>query len=257
MAKTTIERLKELTIANKNNNADFPYIHLDAENKYRGWVMDLGLTYVPTGEKLALDLRNEKDLFLLFVLASSWSKSGHWENAVFFTAYLKTEYPDILEKSFELKTQERPFILKNYVGITLRKNIRRFRKDFPNSVNVLLCIWDDIKNKLHESDKSNNWMAFIEYIRSDAARGLGAGTNKMHKKIPLILRELRCQNIYSTIPGELCCVADTRVRDAYTELGEKLPVDYLAASKALYDHFGDMYDIPAFAYEDFTNHGML
>ncbi|MFO7815125.1 MAG: hypothetical protein R6V14_05250 [Halanaerobiales bacterium] len=77
----------------------------------------------------------------------------------------------------------------------------------------------------------------------------------MRIKIPLILRELRCQNIYKDIPGKYCCVPDARVKNAAQQLNIKLPYinsisNLLKASGVIYKHFGDLYDIPLFAYED-------
>ena len=72
----------------------------------------------------------------------------------------------------------------------------------------------------------------------------------MKIKIPFILRELRCQKIYSNIDGEYYCVADERVRKAYKSLRKELPTNYLEASSKIYKDFGDLYDIPAFAYFD-------
>ncbi|MFO7815998.1 MAG: hypothetical protein R6V14_09790 [Halanaerobiales bacterium] len=80
-----IDRLKDAVIENKDV---IPYINLDAENKYKGWTHNFGIK-LPNNEDMKLNLENEGDLFLLFVLASSWSKTGQWENAAFFTTYLK------------------------------------------------------------------------------------------------------------------------------------------------------------------------
>lgn len=78
----------------------------------------------------------------------------------------------------------------------------------------------------------------------------------MNIKILFIHRELRFQNIYDNISGELCCVPDARVKKACFEFGIMIPTDLssigqlLAASKQLYLYFGDMYDIPAFVFND-------
>ena len=130
-----------------------------------------------------------------------------------------------------------------------RKKIA-FRKDIYNSVNKLALNWYDIKSKMKQADLLSNWQIFIDYL--SGIEGLGAGNKKMRIKIPLILRELRCQNIYNNIDGKYCCVADERVRNAYKSLGKKLPVSYLKASEIIYNDFGDLYDIPPFAYYDFN-----
>jgi len=89
-------------------------------------------------------------------------------------------------------------------------------------------------------------MIFINYI--SLLNGLGSGQKKMRIKIPLILRELRCQGIYSNIPGEFCCVPDERVKVSAKVFGLKVPhvnsIDSLfKASAVIYKHFGDLYDI--------------
>jgi hypothetical protein len=81
---------------------------------------------------------------------------------------------------------------------------------------------------------------------------------KMLIKIPLILRELRCQNIFNNISGELCCVPDTRVFEAGKELNLKIPrtgnlENLILSSTKIYQLFGDLYDIPLFAYYDLKN----
>lgn len=128
-----------------------------------------------------------------------------------------------------------------------------FRRDYIESVVVITQNWNKIKSKLEASHKENDYGIFIDYI-SDL-EGLGAGKNKMRIKIPLILRELRCQKIYDNIPDELCCVPDERVKRAAKEIGLSIPTinsleSLFKASKIIYDNFGNLYDIPLFAYED-------
>lgn len=98
----------------------------------------------------------------------------------------------------------------------------------------------------------------MEHMR--VIEGLGSGTKRMLMKIPLILRELRCQGIHSAIPGEYCCVPDARVIDSAKKLGIKLPTastfDRLKAGSAkIYMLFGDLYDLPLFAFEDLPKDG--
>lgn len=109
--------------------------------------------------------------------------------------------------------------------------------------------WLQIKSKLKDAYISNNWKLFIDYLSS--IEGLGSGKKRMRIKIPLILRELKCQNIYNNIDGKYCCVADERVRKTYIEyFSKKLPLNYLKASEIIWNDFGELYDIPLFAYED-------
>ena len=248
-----LDKLRKLTV---NNELNLSYINLDNDSCYKGWVCDFRLTYKPTNQQLRLDLKSENDLFLLFVLASSWSKTGPWENALFFTAYLKINYDisKVLNKEIKIIPNEYEFIEDDYIGIKARKTVS-FRKDFYDSVEVLIENWDDIKRVLLISEKVSNWKVFIEYISH--LNGLGTGNNNMKIKIPFVLRELRCQKIFSNIDGKYCCVADERVRVAYKSMKRKLPLDYLEASNKIYKDFGDLYDIPPFAHKDFEEKGLI
>lgn len=78
--------IKELVIKNKHK---LSYININDNNLYTGWVSDFHLKYKPKNIQLKLNLKKESDLFLLFVLASSWSKTGPWENALFFVSLSK------------------------------------------------------------------------------------------------------------------------------------------------------------------------
>lgn len=210
---------------------------------------------------MSLDLKREDDLFLLFVLASSWSKTGPWENAAFFTTYLKVSKKfeiDLWYDAAFVKTEidNKAFnaaeIVKDCSGLVPRRKVS-FRRDLYASVSMIAKNWNTIKEKLEMAELHNDYMIFIRYIAT--LDGLGTGQNRMRIKIPLILRELRCQKIYPDIPGELCCVPDERVKASSRELGIKLPSvnsteSLFKASAVIYDHFGDLYDIPLFAYED-------
>ncbi len=93
----------------------------------------------------------------------------------------------------------------------------------------------------------------MRLIRS--IEGLGVGRNKMLIKITLILRELRCQKIYDNISGNLCCVPDARVYDSCQEIGIHMPKtnnleNLITSSSKIYKLFGDLYDLPLFAYND-------
>lgn len=240
--------IKELVIKNKHK---LSYININDNNLYTGWVSDFHLKYKPKNIQLKLNLKKESDLFLLFVLASSWSKTGPWENALFFVSFLKINYDidKIIKSKLKLTPDDNKFKQDDFIGINARKKIS-FRKDFYNSVEILLKNWNEIKEILLISEKVSNWKIFIEYISH--LKGLGSNNKAMKIKIPFILRELKCQNIYSNINGEYCCVADERVRKTYKKFKKKLPADYLEASKKIYKDFGDLYDIPAFAFFELT-----
>lgn len=253
-------KLIELTISNPTN---LSYINLDENNKYKGWAQDFGLKEKSNLRRIGLDLRGENDLFLLFVLASAWSRTGPWENAVYFTTYFKLDKDfkisnwldkNFVEKEMSLKDENTEKVVNSVTGITPRKKIA-FRKDFYSSVAILAKRWEAIKCKLDESNKNSNWTIFIDFI--SGIEGLGAGKNKMLIKIPLILRELRCQYIYPNIDGKYCCVPDERVKQAYKSIGVKIPRNYLKASEFIYSDFKDLYDIPLFAYNDFKEKKLI
>ncbi len=255
MQKKLIKYLIDLTINNKDNE-NFSYINLDENNNYRGWVTNFNLKYNIDGTVVKLDLHKEKDLFLLFVLASAWSRTGPWENAVFFTTYLKFKNYDIekwqnnsfVEEEMNNRYINCQEIINKVSGIEYRQKVT-FRKDLYNSVYILANKWEEIKFHMNIASQNQDWKTFIDFLSS--IEGLGSAKNKMRIKIPLILRELRCQNIYHNINGKYCCVADKRVRDTYNNyLHNKLPQDYIKASELIWDDFGTLYDIPAFAYED-------
>lgn len=243
-----------------NNKNTISYINLDDENKYRGWVYDFNIR-LQDKSVMKLDLADEEDLFLLFILASAWTKNGPWENAAYFTTYLKSSNKCSRElwMNDEFVSEEvlnRKVNAQNIVnscsGVMSRKKVS-FRKDYYNSIVIIAENWEDIMDKLKTAEKEQNYMIFISYISN--LKGLGAGSNKMKIKIPLILRELRCQDVYKGIPGNLCCVPDKRVVHAANGIGIKLPTissinSILKASQVIYESFGDMYDIPLFAYED-------
>ncbi len=251
------DQLIQAVIDNKDS---ISYINLNENNQYLGWTYDFNII-LPDNNKMCLDLRQEGDLFLLFVLASSWSKTGPWENAAFFATYLKASrkfeldlwYDDgFVKKEIATKDVKAAEIVKICSGLVSRKKVS-FRSDLYASVSVIARNWNMIKEKLELSALKNDYLIFIRYIAT--LDGLGARQNRMRIKIPLILRELRCQQIYPDIPGELCCVPDERVKAASKALGIKLPsvnsIDGLfKASAVIYKHFKDLYDIPLFAYED-------
>lgn len=253
--------MKESLIKSVIENKDkLIYINLNENNQYKGWVSNFNIK-LPSGQNMKLDLSKEEDLFLLFVLASSWSKTGPWENAALFTTYLKLSNKAKVElwlndefviEEIDNKEINAKIIVNSCQGIVPRKKVS-FRKDYYSSIVILAKNWEEIKEVLETSNKNNDYMIFVNYISQ--IEGLGAGKNKMRIKIPLILRELRCQNVYDNIPGELCCVPDERVKVSSKELGIELPninslKGLFKASKIIYENFGDLYDIPLFAYED-------
>lgn len=243
------------------------YVNLDTENKYLGWVYDFNIVF--QDNNISLNLNEENDKFLLFVLALAWSRSGPWENAAFLVTYLKLNNKDTHEYwlkkehiNYEINKRDKNAakIRKEVSGTVSRKKIT-FRKDIFKSIHILATKWDEIKAELESSNNSGDYVSFMKYMRE--IKGLSVGTNRIYIKIPLILRELRCQNIYENIPGELCCVPDKRVEESSKKLGIKLPVlqrtkekdieSLIKVSSKIYTLFGDLYDLPLFAYEDLLN----
>lgn len=262
MTNKLINNLINLTIKNRDNHA-FPYINLKYNDmslwkySYKGWVDDFNLRNIFDNSIIRLDLTKEKDLFLLFVLASCWSKNTRWENAVFFvTNFLLMDdffIEDFSNSIFIDEKMNNRFtdcmnIQTKVKGINSRIKLS-FKSDFYPSLKVLADNWNKIKYQLEYSEKTSDWETFINFMAS--IEGLGTGKKKMRIKIPLILRELRCQNIFNNIDGKYCCVADKRVRQAYCDyLKKSLPYNYLKASEVIWNDFGELYDIPPFAFED-------
>lgn len=242
------------------NEQELSYINV-LNGKYVGWVTDFGIT-LPNNEKMYLSLKNDNDLFFLFVLASAWSRSDKFENAAYYVSYIKyNSY--YREKWIDVKFVEKEIADRKINAMLFFKdckknlNIRQkvsFRSDIYRSTVILSEMWEKIKEQLNFANQNNNYIGFINYLSS--IEGLGAGSKKMKIKILLILRELRCQNVFNNIPGELCCVPDQRVILASEALNIKIPKHLInintivSTSKIIYNHFGDLYDIPLFAYED-------
>jgi len=255
-------RLIELFI---EHNEELAYANLDANYRYSGWVRDFNIQ-TTGGENIALDLNIENDLFLMFVLAIAWSRPGHWENAAYFVAYLRCfdkSSPGYWSNTENIITEKnrRQLAASEITNIVINQNTRKkifFRKDIYDSVGVLSNNWESIKGALDESEVFGDFVPFMFFMRD--IEGLGANGRKILIKIPLILRELRCQNMYENISGSLCCVPDKRVIDAARELGINIENPYykstesisslLGASPRIYELFGDLYDLPLFAYED-------
>jgi len=236
---------------------ELPYVNLDENNKYKGWVTDFGFDY-PAGTRMRLDLTNTEDLFGLFILAVIWSRTDYWENAAFITAYLK--YSDFLKPNLwnerfcnDLQNNIANIVRfnnKTYANLELRRE-HSIRKDIFKSILRLKNIWSKVIEYL-DWDNNGKKADYLKLIRLlENTKGLGSGENKMQVKILLILRELRCQNVLQKeIFGKLCCPADTRVRYAANRIGNKLPTDKWKASAEIYNQFGDLYDLPLFALED-------
>ena len=239
---------------------NLPYANIGLNNEYLGWVKDFNLRDFKNNP-IGLDLTKNNDLFLLFVLAIVWSRTGPWENSAFFVSYLKTNKKDTIEfwkkevnflEEESLREITAKEITSQIRGINPRKKIS-FRKDIFSSVHLLAKKWPDILKILVKSEKENNFILFMKYMRS--IEGLGTNKKRILIKIPLILRELRCQHIFSNISGELCCVPDARVYSSAKQLTIKIPKvsnveNLIKSSTKIYQLFGDLYDLPLFACDD-------
>ena len=145
------DKLMKAVIKNKEK---LSYINISTDNKYEGWTSNFNIT-LPNNEKMKLDLNEEDDLFLLFVLASSWSKTGPWENAAFFTTYLKLNNKDkidlwlnndFINKEIEKREENSKLIVEQCSGLIPRKKVS-FRKDYYSSVSIIANNWKSIINK--------------------------------------------------------------------------------------------------------------
>ena len=252
----TEQELIQKTIARKSNNPNgLAYINIDNENKYRGWVADFGFRRKGDTENIKLNLHKEYDLFLLFFMASVWSRPGPFENAAFLIgALVGNNKIDDSIVNVVVRIREN-FDINQFEGRLVNELRKKFsvRNDVIDSLKVLLKNWNDIYKKLNENHTERDWRQFAVYMNS--IQGLGYGNKAMLIKIPLILRELRCQKVFDNIPGKYCCVADSRVKEAFKIITCKnfytSNIDnVLKASEKIYADYGDLYDIPLFAYKD-------
>ena len=258
--RENIQKLKRKVI---ENNGVLPYINLDSNGKYAGWVKDFHIVNKETGISMSLDLHEEQDLFVLFAMASCWSRPGQWENSACFAVYLKMakkdDYSLWLNPSFvEIEKANRKASTQNvldaYSMVKPGKKVS-FRSDFYDSMYVLAKNWKNILSALELAEENNDFLSFAYYMSQ--IQGLSYGNKTMKIKIPLLLRELRIQKIYNNIPGELCCVPDERVKSAAKDSAFNLKLKYgatldivLENSNRIYQEFGDLYDIVLFAYDD-------
>lgn len=264
MEKSHSENIQKLIRILKENAQRLPYININETGNYAGWVTNFHIYDRATQAPVCLNLTDEKDLFILFALASCWTKSGQWQNGACFAIHLKTlEINDpsywqdynrcMQEKQSRKKHQEK---IIQCCDLQRASRAISFRADYYDNLYVLANSWDQIKRSLKESERNNDYRSFIAYMSS--IPGLGYENRTMKIKIPLLLRELRIQNVYKHIPGKWCCVPDQRVRSAAKDerFSISLPAatnsitSILKASETIYANFHDLYDLPLFAYND-------
>ena len=88
---SNIRRLKDIIA---NNPHCLPYANFsvtDTTCSYAGWISNFNIykrNDTDHANPYSLNLNNDNDLFLLFVLASAWSRSGPYENALYYILYI-------------------------------------------------------------------------------------------------------------------------------------------------------------------------
>lgn len=258
------ENVEKLIQIVRKNEKGLPYINLDSSGNYAGWVTDFHMYEKGSGVPVKLDLSAENDMFVLFALASCWSRTGQWQNSACFAVYLKSSEKDKVSywRDADFVQREKAFrdsaLSQVLAGYDLQKPKKQiaFRSDFYDSLHVLANQWEAIKRSLKDSEHNNDYRTFIAFM--SGIRGLGAKQNTMKIKIPLLLRELRIQDVFRNIPGKWCCVPDERVRKASADARFSIPLPknnttisaVLKSSEIIYDIFHDLYDLPLFAYAD-------
>lgn len=191
-----IEKLKRLVIEKKD---EFPYINI--ENWiYMWWVSNFWFKY--NNKSINLNLNNEDDLFILFILAIWWSRSWNWENPAVLCAYIKENNKgnytywinndNILYEKYNSKLSAK--ISESLINGSFKPRKRiSFRSDIFDSIHILANNWNTIIYKLYSINNDQDSITFMNYMRS--IKWLWTNNNKILIKIPLILRELRCQKI--------------------------------------------------------------
>ena len=245
---------------------------LDKYGNYTGWVGSKNLSNEKNS--LVLELSEDNDQFLLYCLASAWSASGQWENAAVLIYTIKNHCPDLSsplawrdEKKLEESKNEAIKQLKihssEHTEMFAARKKATPRGDIYPAFKEIARKWVEIKALMDAAEETCEWEPFVHTLKN--MTGLAPGNKCLNIKIPLILRELRCQKIYHSIPGELCCVPDQRVLNAIKYLKRHPYYDsncglkayrpasarsLIASSKAIYKNFGDLYDLPLFSAAD-------
>ena len=224
---------------------------LEGDGTYSGWVTTMhGGTL--DGAPVSWDLGRRDHRFGLYLLASTWSRTGRWESGARLAVALNAEPERFLNPRTWVDADNAGAAFSDLrVIAATRASLPRgrpvaIRSDCQQSFFAVSVNADFIEATVADvrDGRTDTATAFrqLRRITGTAARG-----NRWNVKIPLIFRELRCQG-WSRIAGESCCVPDVRVRATYRELHRPLPVGVLAASRVVYSDFGDLYDIPAFLY---------
>lgn len=263
-----------------NHCQQLPYARnrIGSDGQYLGWVCELH-----SSPLISLDLQVDFHRFLLFGLSSCWSRTGNWENSNYLIVdILKNPFGHLNEDrrtveywkaseniNWEIsRRKESASSLYASIGHDNFRQRLSFRKDFYVSFQVLAKYWGAINHNLDQCARHGDYKEFLCFMRK--IPGLATAGGSMLIKLPLILRELRCQNVYDNIPGKLCCVPDSRVIENSkfllstnaVKVKNWLPgrnrdsINWLiGVSEKIYDCFGDLYDLPLFAYKDIIQLG--
>ncbi|PAV12482.1 hypothetical protein ASJ81_06255 [Methanosarcina spelaei] len=248
-------------------------------DSYRGWFEEYPLRFDKDDEEnFNFDFSKEKDIIALIFLATAWNMPNYkWENTVGLVAVLyKKNLLDIdkwssqrfiesLDKndlvremnnfrSTFLSDRGNLYIKGGKYGVFERLHIVAREYNFlKETLQIDKIIEGEIPPKLDHNifPRFDNPRLVIEVKRK---------SNKIAKypilrvKVPLILRELKCQNRID-ISGEYCCVPDTKVKQIMKTIGYNPSLDYdyssvIYNSKIIYKYFGLHYDLPLFDFFD-------
>jgi len=232
----------------------------------KGWTYDFHLRNY-ADNPVRLNLHRSKDLFLLLVFAFARAQRGRWENAVHFTTFLKiagrnepaywTNIDHVLEDIGQRDFYENLVPCAVNVKVIPRDKIT-FNETLFYLTHKLAKNWTDISDQLQQARQTGDYVSFMHYIT--LLPDFLDEMESLLEAMPLVLRELRCQGIADNIPGELCCVLDKRVLNSAGECHIHLEKPYnirsfMDTSAKVYSLFGDLYDLPLFAWKDLRSLG--
>lgn len=249
-------------------------------NGYKGWFKEYPIKFGKEDEEnFNFDFSKEKDIIALIFLATAWNVPNYrWENAVGLVAVLYKK--NLLEKIDNWNSQKE---IESLDKNDLVREMNNFRSTFLGDRGNLYIKSgkDGVFERLRIVAKEYNFLKETLQIdnilegkippkldhnifpRFDNPRlmiEVKRKNNKIAKspilrvKVPLILRELKCQNRID-ISGEYCCVPDTKVKQMMKTIGynPSLDCDYSSViynSKIIYKYFGLHYDLPLFDFFD-------
>lgn len=223
---------------------------VNSDGSYRGWVQTWHGGHLPDHHMHRWNLDEPRFRFGLYALASTWSQSGRWEGPASLLMAASTDPDRFLRPEAWIGPAGGAFDALTAIALTAELPGNRQFTPRHDCLERFRCVAqnfaaiDAVIHRFRDGAMTNvqAWAALRAFP------GTGNGANTWKVKIPLIFRELRCHG-WATIPGTVCSVPDTRVRETYQAFDAPLPVDVLAASAKIHEDFGDLYDIPAFLYK--------